>query len=489
MPIISRVIKGVGAGIGMASEAIADRKEKKATQNRGVSPHPPEGSMSREISTDEQKTPVGKETSKEEYDSDSSSDDEFNLGTDRAEWALDDAAQELEEPLPTYDESTAMDSVSAEEVANSFLQAHKLSPGPQQTYTPLPNPVILPQRRPKDKSRGFVRAYAPLLGSCAGIDQKTFIDFLNDFDRASQASPVFDVINVACFVAGLVPNPIAMAVTISVQVASRTGQEMQSRYRRNTYLDQINETLFKPRGLYCMIMTFKPDNPHKPVLDLDVRSLQSSDQALLKATSTPESEIRGKLKQIRLTSGTTQGELSLPESAPLIYPAVDAAARTAIEAEGGAGATPTEKAQNAFKSAGAFMSTYLDRRAQAEYAGMKPASKLAAPPAEKKFASRYSDPNHPANSGTLLGLLTGGKVDPKARRRGERAQRRAHRRGYELSEADVKNAEMGRLPRRRKGLIGRVLQKDVLYLTVVNLPSESELREMAQEWERLNAKG
>lgn len=487
MPIISRVIKGVGAGIGMASEAIADHKEKKATKDRAVSPHPPEGSLLGEISTDEKMKPLGKEMTKGNHESDSSSSDDSDLETDRAEWALDQAAQELEEPLPTYDESTATTSDSPDEIAKSFLQTVKLPTGPQQTYTPLPNPVILPQRRPKDKSRGFVRAYAPVLGSCAGIDQKMFIDFLNDFDRASRASPVFDVINVACFAVGMVPNPIAMAVSISVQVAAGTAKEIQSRYRRNTYLDRVNEALFKPRGLYCLIMTFKPDNPHKPVLNLDVRNLDSSNQALLKATSTPESEIRGKLKQIRLTSGTTKGELSLPEAAPLIYPAVDAVARAALEAEGSIGAVPQEKEQNAFKSAGAFMATYLDRRAQANYAGMNPMSKLATPPAEKKFASRFSDPNHPANSGTILGLLTGGKFDPKARRRGERAQRRAHRRGYHLSETDVKNAEMGRLPRRKKGIIGRVLHKDILYLTVVNLPSESEMKEMAQEWERLNA--
>jgi len=482
MPIISRVIKGVGAGIGMAHEAVADHKEKKAAKNRGTSPHPPGAS------TDDKTQPLGKEKSNDDHDYSSSSSDESDLETDRAEWALDEAVQELEESLPTYNESTAAASASPEEVANSFLESLQLSKAPQQTYTPLPNPVILPQRRPKDKSRGFVRAYAPLLGECSGIDQKMFIDFLNDFDRASRASPVFDVINIACFAVGFIPNPIAMAVTTAVSVAAGTAREIQSRYRRNTYLDQINEALFMPRGLYCMIMTFKPDNPHQPVLDVDVRSMQSSDQALLKATSNPESEIRGKLKQIRLTSGTSKGELSLPESAPLIYPAVDAAARSALEAEGGAGAVPQEKEQNAFKSAGAFMATYLDRRAQASYTGSNPMSKLASPPPEKKFASRYSDPNHPANSGTILGLLTGGKFDPKAKRRGERAQRRAHRRGYHLSEQDVKNAEMGRLPKRRKGLIGRVLHKDVLYLTIVNLPSESEMKELQQEWDRMNAK-
>jgi hypothetical protein len=51
----------------------------------------------------------------------------------------------------------------------------------------LPCPVIIPQRRPRDKKRGFVRAYAPVLESC-GIDQKTFLD-LPCLDPGGQMAP------------------------------------------------------------------------------------------------------------------------------------------------------------------------------------------------------------------------------------------------------------------------------------------------------------
>lgn len=68
-------------------------------------------------------------------------------------------------------------------------------------------PIILPQRRPEEKSRGFVRAFAPSLNEC-DIDQKTFLDFLNQLDRSAKTSPVFTVISVACFAIGMVPNPI-----------------------------------------------------------------------------------------------------------------------------------------------------------------------------------------------------------------------------------------------------------------------------------------
>jgi hypothetical protein len=498
MPIINRLIKGVGAGIGAASEAIADHKEKKAARGRGVSPNPAAQHETGESSRLAAPTLHARHSSEKkghsegEEDDDSSSISSSDLDNDKAEWALDEAAEELDQPPPSYEEAAATPA-SDQDVAKAFLYKHKLTNTASLNIKPLPCPVILPQRRPQNKSRGFVRAYAPLLGECAGIDQQTFIDFVDDLDRASKASPVFDVINLACFAVGFVPNPIAMAVTIAVQVASQTAKEIQSRQRRNTYLDQVNESLFKPRGLYCMIMTFKPDSPHEPLLGIDLSSRSATDQALVKATSTPDSELKQKLAKLRLTSGVSKGELSLPESAPLIYPALDAAAQSALDSAGG----PSGAAQRALpqstkdklNATGGFLASYLDRRAQASYAGMHPDSKLVMPPPEKKFASRFSDPNHPANSGTILGLLTGGHFDPKAKRRGRRAQRRAHRRGYELSPSDVKSAEMGRLPRRRQGVIRRVLHKDVLYLTVVNLPSEAEMREIMGELERVKSGG
>lgn len=49
----------------------------------------------------------------------------------------------------------------------------------------LPCPVIIPQRRPENKSRGWMLAYAPALNDC-GIDQTTFLDSLGAFNKASK---------------------------------------------------------------------------------------------------------------------------------------------------------------------------------------------------------------------------------------------------------------------------------------------------------------
>ena len=282
-------------------------------------------------------------------------------------------------------------------------------------------------------------------------------------------------------VSGFVPNPIVMATAIAIQVASGTAQELQARYRTNTFLDQINESLFKPRGLYAMIMTFKPERPTERYFNTNINDATSA--ALTKSITPPTSSLNANLRNLRLSSGVSKGEMSLPESAPLIYPALDIAAASAASTDQ---ALP-EKKQSALKSSGSFIAEYLDRRAQAEYAGANPNSRLTGPPPSKQFASRYSDPNHPANSGTILGLLTGGHFDPKARRRGRRAERRARRRGVPLTEADIKNAEMGRRPVGRQGLIRRVLQKDVLYLMIVNLPTMQEMDGVRRGMEREDA--
>src|SRR5687768_2121087 len=57
-------------------------------------------------------------------------------------------------------------------------------------------PVILPQRRPKERSRGFVRAYAPLLSN-VGINQHMWLKFLDDFEQSTQATGWIQTINLA----------------------------------------------------------------------------------------------------------------------------------------------------------------------------------------------------------------------------------------------------------------------------------------------------
>lgn len=162
MPIINRVVKGIGAGIGLASETIAHRKEKK-------------GKEQGEASTD---------TKEEQADNEIGSD----LDEDELAWRLDEASEaalQSNEPDPEHGTTDKPPEYTVDGLVDSFLAHHP----PPPSYTPsagkLSAPVILPQKRPRTKSRGFVRAYAPVLAEC-GINQETFLEFLDSFDKSTQ---------------------------------------------------------------------------------------------------------------------------------------------------------------------------------------------------------------------------------------------------------------------------------------------------------------
>ena len=179
-------LKPIGALMGLATEAVAHNKEK--TQEAFTREHSPgpavaeaPPSTSREIS--QKDTPASGESI---LDSDSDTD----IEDDHKTWALDDAAAEFEhsDSSPPTDEPSHYDEVApVDQVIFTFKELHPAAfRVHEKDEIPLPYPVILPQRQPKDRRRGFVRAYAPLLGECKGIDQDTFMRFLKDFDMASR---------------------------------------------------------------------------------------------------------------------------------------------------------------------------------------------------------------------------------------------------------------------------------------------------------------
>lgn len=110
----------------------------------------------------------------------------------------------------------------------------------------------------------------------------------------------------------------------------------------------MNDKLFRPHGLFCMLMTYKPDKESsgEPVM---ISSMVS------KAITPADSKFKQQMKQLRMSSGTTKGEMELPEAAPLIFPALD----EAVAADG-------EK-KNTFIRSSKFASNYIDKRTQATY--------------------------------------------------------------------------------------------------------------------------
>lgn len=116
--------------------------------------------------------------------------------------------------------------------ADEFLKRHPLpvsTPGEAPTTGRLLHPVIIPQRRPGDRLRGFVRAYAPDLMNC-GIDQETWIDLLITFTRASRAPKWMAAMNLAGGAGFAIPAHAAGAgVGIAVQIVTAIAMELKGR--------------------------------------------------------------------------------------------------------------------------------------------------------------------------------------------------------------------------------------------------------------------
>jgi len=253
---MGRLVKLLGSGIGLASEAISARKSSKTPSDNageGSSRSVPHASRDDappqyvEVNDDtaEELMASGKAVSadakdphlyddKTPHDED---DESMSEEGDEEQWELDEAAAypEPSEDAPAEDIGLLTD---------NFMRDH-----PPPAYTPsetgqvkgrLPCPVILPQRRPRDKKRGFVRAYAPVLADC-GIDQATFLDFLKTFHASIKEDKWLHVVNMAAMGAGFVPNPIAMGVSTAIQICVGVAMEVQRRQRSVSSLSNLKD--------------------------------------------------------------------------------------------------------------------------------------------------------------------------------------------------------------------------------------------------------
>ena len=204
----------------------------------------------------------------------------------------------------------------------------------------LPAPIILPQKRPGDQSRGFIDAYSPCL-EANGIDESTFIAFLNRFRTATQSSPFLNVVSVSAAIAGYVPEPASQISSYITSYAVNSAIESEKRRRTTDFLDEANEQLFKPRGLYAMVMSYEPQQ-QRPVeekpLDLDHETSKET-----------------QYNRSNVAADTTYGALELPESAPLKFVAENETMHEGVQ--------PPSKP----KTGPEFLADYHDRRAQATY--------------------------------------------------------------------------------------------------------------------------
>lgn len=394
---IGFAVKGLAAGIGLASESIQHHKEKKAAEKAALSR---ENSGSANLSPGSHNLTPATSNGLEQKKSIASTHSTYSKHegetggveheeADDEQWDLDDAQNELVEEHPKA--KVRPFERDPKKMAQHFMDDYPVPQGVQLQKLALP--VILPQRRPKDRTRGFIRAYAPELQK-AGIDQACFIDFLETFNKATLESPWLNAINLAGFAFMAIPSfGISQVATIALYFTVQVAKNMQSRHRYNSVLDQINDGFYRPRGLYAMLLTW---NPESDGMEIGI----NLNEIIGKNTTPPEGIAQKTKHSLRPSMANTNG-VAFTETAPLIFPHLDA-----LDVDNSKEAMTT-KAQIA--DAKNFAADYFDRRAQAKHAGQNPGSHLDVGP-KPTFTSRFSDPNNPSNSGDLLALLSGGRL-------------------------------------------------------------------------------
>jgi hypothetical protein len=262
----------------------------------------------------------------------------------------------------------------------------------------------------------------------------------------------------------------------------------------------MNKELFMPRGLYAMVLIYKPsarsETPDSPEVGIETIDMQTAKQisrwgvpktdfqnSSSSASSTSSQDARRTediVRPFRDASGKTKGEAMMPvEVAPLIYPDLDRTLGTEDSEQ--------ETLKQRIKRNKKFVSEYYDRRQTAEFAGNHINTVLASTSPNKPFRSRFADPNHPANNGSITALVTGGKfghAQPGAIGWRETGDDGRLKPVNKAEDAKVKLKDIAgpiSLVSYGIGLGLKGVEKvvfgsnDVMYLTVVNMPTEDEL--------------
>ncbi|KAL1852526.1 hypothetical protein Daus18300_012124 [Diaporthe australafricana] len=587
-----KAIQGIAATIGLASETIHYHKHKRASQQFQRNGIP------KSVSSEDLNPTIGLNISPPQGEAEL----EHKLPTqvDEIAWAFD----EVQEDINTNSSKTVTPHHTppdSPKLGESFLQSHTFAMTSPMVANRLDIPVVITQRRPKARTRGFIRAYAPNLQK-VGIDQDTFIDFIDQLNKAVEPSPWITAIDLASLAGHAFPEPVHLLISASALMATQITAEVVSRSKSNAFLDRMNNDFFKPKGLIALVVTWKPkkdDSEQNPtgMVDIDMTATAAS-----KITAKdPPASMKRRKSMIQLPSSGSMFEL--PEFAPLVFPKLETTSKSpeplspvspshkravqgmqleiptnseqqlmskptnrarsrsigeeSLVQRAEAGCLPAfrhstaeyvgpavrqvklggKSAGSSVKRTGSFISDYQDRRAVARWSGRHPDSQMAKLAPAPEFKSKFADPNHPVGSGDFVALVTGGKhTTAEVSRDAVRATAAASREGMMRVKSTAEGAglrvggngggdggdgeALRRIisPRAKEALLDirprgdwvpklpqtaaagvaptlrrigslqlgnpvrtmkKLLQPDILYLMIVNLPTEEEIANAA----------
>lgn len=296
-------------------------------------------------------------------------------------------------------------------LADAFLSRHSLTTDFEVKSSTLALPVVLPQRRPKTRARGFVRAYAPDLAA-VGIDQATFLDFIDTLNKSLEPNPYIYAINLAGLAGLASPEPFSFMIGVGIGIATDAAMEVQSRHKSARLFDRLNSEFFMPHGLICLLVTWSPDSKDNASLIGSLDPSTDPSASFANSNNEPYTSINDRIdrmsQKMRQNMKFSNGALNWARSASLIFvPSDDENLADQGEYTGN-----TNK-KNALDRGEMWLDNFMDKRARAKWIKSSPESKVASSLPKPQFYSRYADPNHPAASGDIVAFATGGSWSSK----------------------------------------------------------------------------
>lgn len=230
-------------------------------------------------------------------------------------------------------------------------------------------------------------------------------------------------------------------------------------------MDRMNDEFFRPRGLYCLLMAYNPISTGAET-KVDPEQTIESRKTPLSPSASRFSKAKRNLRNP--TDGTSQGADNLPPSvAPLVFPDTAKTGQQRSDA----------KTKKAFDR----LNNYFDRRAQARYAAESKGDVLSSAP-QKPFSNRYLDPNHPANNGGLLGLLSGGKLTQVVEK--QKLQMKSAMAAQEQAVRDQQSAQMAQMGTALQGM-GLTPEQQRDYVRQYETAYAQQLQQFQQQSEML----
>lgn len=197
MVLLAKILSPV---LGVTSEAIHAARERSSSRKQINSTSPDSsgaGNIELETGTDKTNPDEAIDQNDEKHENEivtAELDYVNGFDQDEAEWELDEIAHSVLITNVGNARTEETETVAAEETEDVKLNKREAlvrdlvtlaGPPPPQPIQRLPCPVIIPQRRPRKRERGFVRAYAPVLAD-SGVSEDLFLEFLEDFDRVNE---------------------------------------------------------------------------------------------------------------------------------------------------------------------------------------------------------------------------------------------------------------------------------------------------------------